>query len=122
MNLTILTYSLYLAISIGLTIWMARMLSKNGRVFLVECFRGNDPLADNVNQLLIAGFYLVNLGFIIQSLNLQAMMSPLYVPEVLTAKIGSAVLMLGVTHFLNIFLLTKIGHRGPGTRASAPMV
>ncbi|GDY20156.1 hypothetical protein LBMAG56_15010 [Verrucomicrobiota bacterium] len=31
----------YLAISIPLTIWVARTLHRNGRVFLVDCFHGN---------------------------------------------------------------------------------
>ncbi|MEZ5301169.1 MAG: hypothetical protein R3F11_11025 [Verrucomicrobiales bacterium] len=64
MNHTILTYSLYLTISIGMTIWVARTLFKNGRLFLVDTFRGNGELADSVNRLLVVGFYLVNIGFV----------------------------------------------------------
>jgi hypothetical protein len=55
-------YLSYLAISIGLTIWVARTLHKNGRVFLVEAFHGNEELADSVNHLLVVGFYLINGG------------------------------------------------------------
>ena len=46
----------YLLVSIGLTAWVARTLSKNGRVFLVDSFLGNTELADSVNQLLVVGF------------------------------------------------------------------
>ena len=46
-------YFSYLAISIGLTIWVARTLHQNGRVFLVDAFRGNTELADSVNHLLV---------------------------------------------------------------------
>ena len=36
MNYIVVTYLLYLVISVGLTVWVARTLHKNGRVFLVD--------------------------------------------------------------------------------------
>ena len=38
MNLLTVTYLVYLAISISLTVWVARTLFRNGRLFLVEVF------------------------------------------------------------------------------------
>ncbi|MDQ3266018.1 MAG: hypothetical protein M3Y59_20590 [Myxococcota bacterium] len=55
------TYLAYLVISIGITVWVARTLQQNGRVFLVDAFLGKETLADSVNHLLVVGFYLVNL-------------------------------------------------------------
>ena len=54
--------TLYLAISIALTVWVAHTLSSNGIVFLKECFGHDDVLARSTNHLLVVGFYLVNLG------------------------------------------------------------
>src|SRR3712207_7694262 len=48
--------------SVSLTVWVARTLYRNGRVFLVEAFRGNEAVADSVNHLLVVGFYLINIG------------------------------------------------------------
>ena len=61
---TVWTYLAYLGISVALTIWVARTLHKNGRIFLVDNFLGNESLADSVNHLLVVGFYLVNIGFV----------------------------------------------------------
>ena len=58
------TYVAYLFISIGLTVWVARTLVKNGRVFLIDSFLGNEALADSVNRLLAVGFYLINVGYV----------------------------------------------------------
>lgn len=55
MNATVTTYALYLVIALPLTVWVARNLFKNGRIFLVDCFHGNESLADSVNQLLVMG-------------------------------------------------------------------
>ena len=70
MTIGISTYLIYLAISIALTIWVARTLHKNGRVFLVDVFHGNEALADSVNHLLVVGFYLINFGYVSLALKL----------------------------------------------------
>jgi hypothetical protein len=62
MNYVVATYIAYVAISIFLTVWVARTLHKNGRVFLIEVFHGDEKIADSVNHLLVVGFYLINLG------------------------------------------------------------
>src|ERR1041385_9244866 len=41
-----------------------KTLHKNGRIFLVDSFLGNEGLADSVNHLLAVGFYLINIGFV----------------------------------------------------------
>jgi hypothetical protein len=42
MNIEIVTYILYLGISIGLTVWVAQTLHKSGRIFLVDVFHSNE--------------------------------------------------------------------------------
>lgn len=112
MNYIILTYSLYLAISIALTVWVARTLSKNGRVFLVDCFHQNENLADSVNHLLVVGFYLVNLGFISLFLKLKIeVVQPREVFEALSGKLGVVLLALGAMHFFNLLVFSKVRRR-----------
>ena len=50
MNHVVVTYVIYLIISASLTVWVARTLHKNGRLFLVDCFHGHEKLADSVNH------------------------------------------------------------------------
>jgi hypothetical protein len=70
MDIVVTTYALYVAISVGLTVWVACTLSKNGALFLIDVFSGNQRLADAVNHLLVVGFYLINLGYISLTLKL----------------------------------------------------
>lgn len=112
MNDIILTYSLYLVLSIALTIWVARTLSKNGRIFLVDCFHQNEPLADSVNHLLVVGFYLINLGFISLFLKLGITVTePRQVFEALSGKMGTVLLVLGAMHFFNLIVFAKMRRR-----------
>src|SRR5690349_9175396 len=96
-------YASYLMISIGLTIWVAKTLHKNGRVFLVESFAGNQELADSVNHLLVVGFYLINVGFVTSALKTpERALTVSQVVEILSTKVGLVLLVLGVMHFLNL--------------------
>ena len=103
------TYGVYLVLSLGLTIWVARTLFQNGRVFLVDVFTGNEALADSVNHLLIVGFYLVNLGYVSLALKINTPVATVQDSiEALAAKMGLVLLVLGAMHFFNLFLFSKI--------------
>ena len=105
----------YLAITVALTVWVARTLHTNGRVFLIEAFQGNDELADSVNHLLVVGFYLVNVGYITLALKTPYAMDTLrQVIELESSKIGMVLLLLGVMHFFNILMFAKMRRRVAG--------
>jgi hypothetical protein len=106
------TYMLYLAISIVLTVWVARTLSKNGRVFLVDSFASNERLADSINHLLVVGFYLINLGYVTLALKLgDKPVNSQGAIEFLSTKVGLVLLVLGAMHFFNVFVIAKWGKR-----------
>lgn len=112
MDTKFVTYLVYLALSIALTIWVAHTLHKNGRVFLVDVFRGNEELADSVNHLLVVGFYLINLGYISLALKLgYEVASPGTAIEALSRKVGMVLLVLGGMHFFNLFVFTRLRRR-----------
>ena len=116
------TYLSYLAISLPLTVWVARTLHKSGRIFLVDAFLGNEPLADSVNHLLVVGFYLINIGFVSFALktddkpgNMQEVL------EVLSAKVGTVLLVLGAMHFFNLFVFSRLRRRALLQNAPPPV-
>lgn len=105
MNYIIITYSFYLIITIALTIWVARTLFKNGKIFLIDIFHGNKELADSVNNLLLVGFYLVNIGYAVYTLQVTSIISNVQeVIESLSLKIGLIILILGAMHFFNLYI------------------
>jgi hypothetical protein len=112
MNYTIYAYLAYLAASVGLTMWVAQTLHKNGRIFLVDSFGGNENLADSVNHLLVVGFYLINVGYV--SLALKYGDKPgdtVKAIEFFSTKIGIVLLVLGGMHFLNMYLFARMRRR-----------
>lgn len=107
-----LSYAAYLIAAIGMTVWVARTLSSNGEIFLVDCFGHDEKLARSTNHLLVTGFYLVNIGFILLALQLGT--EPATGPEAIrfiATKVGLAVLVLGLWHFFNMHLIAKFGRK-----------
>ena len=118
---TVWTYLAYLAISVALTVWVARTLHKNGRIFLVDSFHGNEPLADSVNHLLVVGFYLVNIGFVTLALKYGDLASNVQTAlELLSSKVGRVLVVLGVMHFINLFVFSKLRRRAFPARPVPP--
>lgn len=111
---TTYTYLIYLAISVALTIWVARTLHKNGRVFLVDVFHGNEALADSVNHLLVVGFYLINFGYVSMALKLGYLVNNTQEGiEALSVKVGMVLIVLGAMHFFNLFIFSRMRRRKP---------
>ena len=112
-NLIVFTYVSYVLLSVCLTIWVARTLHNNGRVFLIEVFGGDESLADSVNHLLVVGFYLINLGYVSLALKIGINVdTPRVAIEALSYKIGLVLLVLGGMHFFNLLIFQRI-HRRP---------
>ena len=117
MTLIVWTHLAYLAISIAITVWVARTLHRNGRVFLVDCFHGNTELADSINHLLVVGFYLINVGFVSLALRFGVTAGiPQEALESLSTKIGLVLLVLGGMHFFNLAVLTTCRRRAVGAK------
>jgi hypothetical protein len=122
---TIAMYLLYLSISVALTVWVARTLHKNGRVFLVESFHGNEPLADSINHLLVAGFYLVNIGFVTLALKHGDKATDSQTAlEILSTKVGLVLVVLGIMHFFNLYVFSSMRRRAvrPGNGPVPPLI
>lgn len=123
MDLTVVAYVIYLLVSVGLTVWVARTLSRNGRIFLGDVLHGNEKLADAVNHLLVVGFYLVNLGFVALYLNQDdGITDARGVFEAVSTKLGVVLLVLGALHLGNVFVLNRFRRRGLMEREQLPPV
>lgn len=112
-NLFVLTYLIYLPVVIGLTLYVARTLFRNGRVFMLEIFKGKADIADATNRLFEVGFYLINIGFALRIMEVggywgsDAYDTTQELVEVLASKVGGFAIYLGAMLFLNLFLFFR---------------
>lgn len=112
MDWTVATYVAYLLVAVPLTVWVAGTLSRHGQVFLEDVFVGSEALAHAVNRLLVVGFYLLSLGFVSLFLRSGGDVVDLRgLLEQLSVKIGVVTLVLGVAHFLNVWVFSTMRRR-----------
>lgn len=117
----IVVYAVYTILSATLTIWVAKTLHKNGRVFLLEAFRGDEERADAVNHLLVVGFYLINFGFILLFLKWgERPHNAVEAIEYCASKLGFVMLVLGGMHFFNIYNFDKMRKKGRAPQVATP--
>ena len=109
-----INYLVYLALSIFITVYVARTLSRNGLPFLIQGFKGNRDIAVSTNHLLVVGFYLVNLGFVLLRMRINGAINTVEQLIVYqTSNIGVVLVVLGVFHFFNMYVIHRLGRTEP---------
>jgi uncharacterized membrane protein len=122
-DLNVLTYLLYLALALPLTLWVARALHHYGKVFLIDVFNGDEVLAHAVNQLLVIGFYLLNLGYVALFMTSHTQVdNARRLLEVLSTKVGGVALVIGAVHFANIWAFNAFRRRAVLRARAVPPV
>src|SRR5262245_32638670 len=116
------SYATYLVLSVCITVLVARTLHRNGRVFLVDAFGGHAALADSVNHLLVVGFYLINVGYVALALKGGYLPRDLRTSiEFVTNKVGWVLVVLGLMHFFNLFVFSRLRRKGVVRHAPPPV-
>ena len=106
--MTVTTYIVYICLVLAITVLVARTLSKNGVLFLIDGFAGNEALARSVNHLLVVGFYLINLGVALLRMETRRVIETTDAAILfLTQNIGLVLLIVGVMHMFNLFLIGR---------------
>jgi hypothetical protein len=114
-------YFVYLAISLAVTVWVARTLHRRGRIFLVDAFHGHTELAESVNHLLVVGFYLINVGYVAFALKSTGNPAGLRgTIELVSDKLGLVLLVLGLMHFFNLYVFSRIRRHGQESAVAPP--
>ncbi len=126
----VVSYFVYLAVSLSATFWVAQTLQRNGRSFLIDAFHGNTGLADSVNRLLVVGFYLIDAGYVTRALRTTTeVVTARQAIELVSDKFGLVLVVLGAMHFFNLYVFNRLRTRGqsewrppvpPDTRIPVP--
>lgn len=107
----IIGYIVYLPIVISLTIYVSKMLFKNGKYFMLDIFKGKEDIALATNKLFEIGFYLINIGWALLILKITYYsaneMSSQTLIEILSRKIGGFSIYLGAMLFINLFFFFR---------------
>lgn len=108
----VIGYLIYLPIVILLTIYVSKTLFKNGKLFMIDIFKGKEDIALATNKLFEVGFYLINIGFALLIMKItyyyrDSSMSYQTLIEILSKKVGGFSIYLGIMLFVNLFLFFR---------------
>ena len=121
MNYNVIAYLVYIPVTLGLSIWVAKTLHTNTKAFLLEAFKGRDLTANATNNLLQTGFYLLAFGCSFMKMRIREnprwennrmvyeyLHTSQQTIEELAIKLGSFTLILGLLLFLNFFIMLML--------------
>ena len=114
------TYTVYILLSLAITVWVGTTLFRNGRIFLLDAFQGNKEVAESVNQLLLMAFYLLNIGFIALFLRYGSKPTDwVEAVEYISTKVGVVLVVSGGVHLFNMWNFANIRRKAAGNGRSA---
>ena len=106
MSRTAACYLVYLTVSVYVTVIVGRRLHRQGCPFLNEIFAGREAAGRAINDLLLTGYYLVNIALDLLLLRGGVQVTDwLAGGEWLSIRLGVVLTTLGVMHFLNVTVL-----------------
>jgi len=103
----LIAYAIYIPLTLTLTLFVARNLFKNGLVFMRDIFHQREDIALSTNRLFEIGFYLLNFGFALWTINMRYVDNQQELVEQLSEKVGAFSIYLGFVLFFNLFLFFR---------------
>lgn len=108
----VVTYLAYLLISVGLTLLVGQVLSRSGRLFLLDALGGSDRAARGISNLVVVCFYLISLGFVALTMRTSGdSLTARQAIQLLATKVGEVLLVLSALYLAGIVTLTKLRRR-----------
>lgn len=106
MNANASAYIIYLLITLYIIYWVGKLFHRNGRVFILSLYLGNEARTDATNNLLLVAYYLFNIGYAFLSIqNWDYIRSYTEATASLSYRVGLLILILAITHYCNMLLI-----------------
>ena len=108
MNLNILGYAIYLSITIYIIAIVGQICYKNGNLFVSQLIPNHEDLCHKINQILLLGYYLLNIGYCAMTLiSWDKITSTTQLVETIASQSAIIICAISVLHYINIFVITK---------------
>lgn len=112
MNLNIIGYFIYLGITVFIILKVGKICYTNGNVYVAELIPNHTDICQKINQILLLGYYLLNIGYCAMTLiSWQKITSSIQLIETIGIKSALIIFILSLLHYFNIIILTKYIHK-----------
>ncbi len=108
MNLNIIGYLIYILITSYIIVIVGKICYKNGNIYVAQLLPDHEDLCRKTNQILLVGYYLLNLGYCSMTLiSWEKILSINQLIEVIAIKSAIIICSISILHYINIYILTK---------------
>lgn len=108
MNLNIIGYVIYLLITTFIIINVGKICYRNGNIYVAQLIPQHEDLCKKTNQVLLIGYYLLNLGYCAMTLiSWDKIISYSQLVEVISIKTATIICIIAILHYFNIYIITK---------------
>lgn len=112
LNLNLIGYGIFIGLMVFIIVVVGKICYRNGNVFVAELIPGHVELCQQINKVLLIGYYLVNIGYCPVNLSFwQNIGSVAMLVEVISIKMAGIIIILSVLHYLNIYVLVTQIHK-----------
>ena len=107
MDYNLIGYGIFILIIVLIIVVVGKICYRNGNIFVASLIPDHLELCQQINKVLLVGYYLVNIGYAAMSLaSWENINSLAHLVEVIAFKTAIIVCIFSVLHYLNIFILT----------------
>ncbi|TKC05705.1 hypothetical protein FA048_18510 [Pedobacter polaris] len=107
MNYNITAYGIFITIIVFIIVVVGKLCYSNGNIFVAELIPDHLALCQQINKILLVGYYLVNIGYATMTLaGWETIISLNQLVEVIAIKVSIIISILSLLHYLNIIILT----------------
>lgn len=107
-----IAYIIYLIITYLVTVHVGMIFYRNGRLYILNLFLGDEAITNSINKILLTGYYLLNLGYAAVMISFWDRVDTY--TEMLASiatMTGRILLTLGLIHFLNMAVILIISKK-----------
>jgi hypothetical protein len=108
MDFNLIGYAIYLSITAIIILWVGKICYRNGNVFVGELLPGHEDLCKRTNQVLLVGYYLLNIGYcaitLVQWHTIETLPD---LVETIAQKVATIICIISALHYFNIFLIAN---------------
>ena len=107
MNYNLIGYSIFILIIVFIIVVVGKICYRNGNIFVSSLIPDHLELCQQINKVLLVGYYLVNIGYVATTLaSWETVISMPQLIEVIAIKTAIIISILSILHYLNIIILT----------------
>lgn len=107
MSYNLLGYGIFITVIVFIVRVVGHICYRNGNIFVAALIPDHTELCQQINRILLVGYYLVNMGYAAMTLVDWELIDTLpQLIEVITFRISLIVYILAFLHYLNIIVLT----------------